>query len=100
MRSAKQFRGDLKTMQDLVKNLKTDLFAKIPWGDGKTSLREALLIADHNAYHLAQLVDVRRALGAWKEVERETAGGVLAAFQPLGLRKTFRTAETCPRQEP
>jgi len=65
--SIKQFRADLKEMEDLVKNPKTDLFAKIPWGDGQTILREALLIADHNAYHLAQIVDARRLLGAWGE---------------------------------
>ena len=53
-------------MQALVQNPKTDLFAKIPWGDGQTILREALLVADHNAYHLAQIVDVRRLLEAWK----------------------------------
>jgi len=64
--SIQQFRRDLKTMQSLVDNPNTDLFAKIPWGDGQTILREALLLADHNAYHLAQLVDVRRLLGAWK----------------------------------
>ena len=52
-------------MQDLVANPKTDFYARIPWGDGQTILREALLVADHNAYHLAQLVDVRRLLGAW-----------------------------------
>ena len=52
-------------MQDLVANPKTDLFAKIPWGDGHTILREALLVADHNAYHLGQMLDVRRLLGAW-----------------------------------
>ena len=63
----KQFRADLKAMQDLVKNPKTDLFARIPWGDGQTILREALLVADHNAYHLGQIVDVRRLLGAWPE---------------------------------
>jgi hypothetical protein len=63
--SVKQFRADLKEMENLVKNPKTDLFAKIPWGDGQTILREALLLADHNAYHLAQIVDVRRLLGAW-----------------------------------
>ena len=61
--SVRQFRGDLKEMEDLVKNPKTDLFAKIPWGDGQTVLREALLVADHNAYHLAQIVDLRRLLG-------------------------------------
>ena len=65
--SIKKFRQDLKAMQDLVANPKTDLHARIPWGDGQTFLREALLVADHNAYHLAQLVDVRRLLGAWPE---------------------------------
>jgi hypothetical protein len=65
--SIKKFRQDLKAMQDLVANPKTDLHARIPWGDGQTVLREALLVADHNAYHLAQLVDVRRLLGAWPE---------------------------------
>jgi len=66
-KSIADFRRDLKAMQDLVANPKTDLFAKIPWGDGQTILREALLLADHNAYHLAQIVDARRLLGAWKE---------------------------------
>jgi DinB family protein len=64
-KSVQKFRADLKAMQALVANPKTDLFARIPWGDGQTILREALLVADHNAYHLAQLVDVRRLLGAW-----------------------------------
>ena len=64
-KSVEQFESDLRAMKDLVKNPKTDLFAKIPWGDGQTILREALLVADHNAYHIAQLVDVRRLLGAW-----------------------------------
>jgi hypothetical protein len=64
-KSVEQFESDLKAMKDLVKNPKTDLFAKIPWGDGQTILREALLVADHNSYHVAQLVDVRRLLGAW-----------------------------------
>ena len=64
-KSVQQFHKDLKAMQDLVSNPKTDLYARIPWGDGQTILREALLAADHNAYHIAQLVDVRRLLGAW-----------------------------------
>jgi hypothetical protein len=64
-KSIQKFRADQKAMLDLVANPKTDLFAKIPWGDGQTILREALLVADHNAYHIAQLVDVRRLLGAW-----------------------------------
>ena len=64
-KSVNQFRSDLKEMQELIRNPKTDLFAKIPWGDGQTILREALVLADHNAYHVAQLVDVRRLLSAW-----------------------------------
>jgi len=65
-RSVEQFESDLKAMKDLIKDPKTDLFRKIPWGEGQTILREALLLADHNGYHIAQLVDVRRLLGAWK----------------------------------
>jgi hypothetical protein len=66
-KSIQNFRKDLKAMQDLVADSKTDLYARIPWGDGQTILREALLVADHNSYHLGQLVDVRRLLGAWKD---------------------------------
>lgn len=66
-KSIQQFRKDSKAMQDLIANPKTDLYAKIPWGDGQTILREALLVAHHNAYHLGQLVDVRRLLGAWEK---------------------------------
>jgi len=65
-KSVHRFRKDLKAMQDLVANPKTDLYARIPWGDGQTILREALLVADHNAYHVGQLVDLRRLLGDWK----------------------------------
>jgi hypothetical protein len=65
-KSVKQFRADLKAMQDLVAEPKTDLYALIPWGDGQTVLREALLVADHNAYHLGELVMIRRLLRAWK----------------------------------
>jgi hypothetical protein len=64
-RSVAAFRADLRAMQDLVADPATDLFAAIPHGQGQTILREALLVADHNAYHLGQLVTVRRLLGAW-----------------------------------
>jgi hypothetical protein len=66
-RSVAAFRADLQAMQDLVADPTTDLFARIPHGEGQTVLREALLVADHNAYHLGQLVCVRRALGAWPD---------------------------------
>ena len=59
------FRRDLEQTISLVKNPKTDLYARIPHGQGETILREALLVADHNAYHLGQLVLIRRLLGAW-----------------------------------
>jgi hypothetical protein len=65
-KSIQRFRKDLKAMQALVANPKTDLYAPILWGDGQTILREALLLADHNAYHVGQLIDVRRLLGDWK----------------------------------
>ena len=53
---------DLNSMIDLVNNPATDLFTPIPHGDGQTVLREALLVADHNAYHLGQLMTLQRAL--------------------------------------
>jgi len=64
-KSVQAFQHDLQEMIKLVKNSRTDLYAKIPHGDGQTILREALVLADHNAYHLGQLVDLRRVLGAW-----------------------------------
>ena len=65
-RSARRFRADRKAMERLVANPRTDLFARIPHGQGQTILREALLLADHNAYHLGQMVLLRRLLGVWK----------------------------------
>jgi hypothetical protein len=64
--SVSSFRDDLDRMKKLVEDSKTEVLAKIPWGDGQTVLREAMLIADHNAHHLGQLIDVRRLLGIWK----------------------------------
>jgi hypothetical protein len=58
--SLKQTLGDLQAMRDLVADDKTDLFAKIPHGTGQTILREALVVADHNAYHLGQIVLLKR----------------------------------------
>ena len=73
-KSREQFVGDLKAMQDLIADTKHDLLARLPHGKGETLLREALLVADHNAYHLGQLVFIRKMLespgrnkdvGAW-----------------------------------
>ena len=65
-KSVESFRADLQAMKDLVANPNTDLFARIPHGSGQTILREALLVADHNAYHVGQLVLLRKLLGAWR----------------------------------
>ncbi len=66
-KSVEASRQDLKAMEKLVEDPSTDLFQKIPHGEGQTILREALLVADHNAYHLGQLVVLRRLLGAWSQ---------------------------------
>jgi len=66
-KSVKALEHDLSEMGNLVSNPKTDLFGKIPHGSGQTILREVLLVNDHNAYHLGQLVLVRRLLGCWPE---------------------------------
>jgi hypothetical protein len=68
--SLRSFRADLKGMAKLVADKKTDLFALIPHGSGQTILREALLVADHNSYHLGQLVLLRRLLGTWKSSDK------------------------------
>ena len=61
------FKADLEAMIELVASAETDLLSPLPHGQGQTLLREALLVADHNAYHLGQLVVVRKLLGAWPE---------------------------------
>jgi hypothetical protein len=66
-KSVEGFQHNLQEMIKLVKNAKTDLYEAIPHGEGQTILRQALLLADHNSYHLGQLVDLRRALGTWPE---------------------------------
>ena len=65
-KSVQAIHDDLRALIGLLTDARADLHAAFPWGDGQTLLREALLVADHNAYHLGQLVDLRRALGIWK----------------------------------
>jgi len=65
-RSVKAFRADLKAMQKLLADSERDLYSPLPQGEGQTLLREVLLVADHNAYHLGQLVMLRQLLGEWK----------------------------------
>jgi hypothetical protein len=68
--SIESVRKDLARFIKLLNDESRDLFEPFPWGDGQTLLREALLIADHNAYHLGQLMLVRRML----EQARTTSG--------------------------
>lgn len=64
--SVELFRADLGAMAELLGDPATDLFAEIPWGEGQTILREALLVIDHNAYHVGQMITLRRGLGIWR----------------------------------
>lgn len=59
------YHRDRSALQRLAANPKIDLLATIPHGDGQTYLREILLVADHNAYHIGQIVALRRRLGIW-----------------------------------
>jgi uncharacterized damage-inducible protein DinB len=60
------FSADLEGVINLIKDQNLDLTAEIPHSEGHTYLREILLVADHNAYHLGQIVQIRKALGAWR----------------------------------
>lgn len=61
-----EFRADRRAMQRLAADPAIDLFSAVPHGTGQTYLRELLLVADHSAYHVGQLVAVRRLLGSWE----------------------------------
>ena len=63
--SVAAFRHDRDELKKLAADRAVDLFARIPHGSGQTYLRELLLVADHNAYHVGQLVALRRRLGIW-----------------------------------
>lgn len=60
------YRRDRDELKKLARNPKVDLFARIPHGSGQTYLRELLLVADHNAYHVGQMIVLRRLLGIWE----------------------------------
>jgi DinB superfamily len=64
--SIEQFRRDRSDLEALARDPAIDLEARIPHGTGQTYLRELLLVADHTAYHIGELIVVRRLLGAWK----------------------------------
>lgn len=64
--SIKQYADDLDALRKLAKDPNVDLTARIPHGSGQTCLRELVLVADHTAYHLGELIVLRRLLGIWK----------------------------------
>ena len=63
--SIQKFRRDRAALQELAADTSIDLTARIPWGDGQTYLREIILAADHSAYHVGELIVIRRLLGIW-----------------------------------
>ena len=65
-KSIAEIREDRKKLQQLAKNPRIDLTAEIPHGTGQTYLREILLVAAHNSYHIGQIVSLRKQLGIWK----------------------------------
>jgi hypothetical protein len=73
-RSVEGFRADLQAMEALVEDAAGDLYARIPHGEGQTLLREALLVADHNAYHLGALVTLRRTLEGGRGASSSSSG--------------------------
>jgi uncharacterized damage-inducible protein DinB len=64
--NARAWAQSIRAFQADLEDESTDLTARIPHGEGQTILREALLVADHNAYHLGQIVLTRQLLGAWE----------------------------------
>jgi DinB superfamily len=73
-RSVEAFQADRKAIEALVLDEKTGPFAPFPWGDGQTVLREALLSAEHAAYHLGQIVVLRRMVDAGRDDETNRSG--------------------------
>lgn len=61
------FKKDFRELVKIIDNPKTDLFAKIRWGDGQTILREILLVADHNAYHIGEFAIMRQVMNTWNK---------------------------------
>jgi hypothetical protein len=65
--SVRALKEDLEAFEELIRNRDSNLYAQIPWGNKEhTLLREVLVAADHNSYHVGELVFLRRILGAWK----------------------------------
>lgn len=70
-RTLKEFNKDHLILEKIVKDPKTNLYAKIPQGTGQTILREILLVVDHNAYHLGEFAIMRQVMGTWTKSHRD-----------------------------
>jgi hypothetical protein len=66
-KSVKALKADFAAFEKLLQDPDSNLYAKIPWGEGQTLLREIILACDHTSYHLGEMVLLRRQLGAWKK---------------------------------
>jgi hypothetical protein len=64
-KTIESFQKDIKALEKIISNPGTDLYAKIPWGEGQTILREILLVADHNAYEVGEFAIMRQVMGTW-----------------------------------
>lgn len=64
-RTLAQFQDDMRQLQQIASDPQTDLYARIPHGTGQTILREMLLVADHNAYHIGEFAIMRQVMGTW-----------------------------------
>jgi len=60
-----KFQKDAQALEKIIANPKTDLYVKIPWGEGQTILREILLVVDHNAYHIGEFAIMRQTMKTW-----------------------------------
>lgn len=65
--SIKALKADMQAFEKLIRNPESNLYSRIPWGEGQTLLREVLVAIDHNSYTVGQLVMLRKQLGAWKD---------------------------------
>jgi hypothetical protein len=62
-----RFHADRAALEELAQDPETDLYARIPWGEGQTALREFLIVADHNAYHIGEFAIMRQVMGTWNQ---------------------------------
>jgi hypothetical protein len=66
-RTLVEFRADLQALEAMVQDPDTDFYAELPHAPGYTILREILLVADHNAYHIGEFAILRQVMGTWPE---------------------------------